>query len=274
MLLRETKFSSLETYMAIAPQPTLPLLYKDLVPLNSRDHANWRSQPLDSMEWLKGQHAVPLTVEEFAQAQHDVPIIFSAGEHPVPLALMGLNEGVNTFIDDEGKPIGEFYLPAYARRYPYLLARLTADAESLSLCFDPTCKAIGKYETGEPLFDAEGKPTQAVESALNFCEQFEKAGAKTQAFMEELAKHDMLMDGEIAITEQDKPDTPYVYRGFRMVNEEKLRALGSSVVKEWNENGLLTLVYAHLFSLDRMRVIFGRQVAQGKMPEPAPAAAL
>ena len=89
--------------MASAPQPTLPLFYNDLMPLNSRDHAKWTSRPLDSIDWLKGQHAVPLTVEEFIQAQRDFPIIFSAGDQPVPLALMGLNEGVNPFIDDEGK---------------------------------------------------------------------------------------------------------------------------------------------------------------------------
>ena len=259
--------------MASAPQPTLPLFYNDLMPLNSRDHAKWRSKPLDAVEWLKGQHAVPLTVEEFTQAQRDFPIIFSAGDNPVPLALMGLNEGVNTFIDDEGKPIGEFYLPAYVRRYPFLLARLTPDADDLSLCFDPTCKAIGDYKTGDPLFDEEGKPAQPIQAALNFCEQFEQAGARTQAFMEELAKHDMLMDGEIAITQQDKPDNPYIYRGFRMVNEEKLRSLDGDVVKQWNDNGLLPLLYAHLFSLERMRVIFGRQIAQGKMPAPTPAPA-
>lgn len=255
--------------MATAPQPTLPLFYNDLMPLNSRDHAKWRSKQLDSIDWLKGQHAVPLTVEEFAQAQRDFPIIFSAGDDPVPLALMGMNEGINTFIDDEGKPIGEFYLPAYVRRYPFLLARLTPDAQDLSLCFDPTCDAIGAHKVGDELFDSEGKPAAPVQNALSFCEQFEQAGAKTQAFMEEIKKHDLLMDGEIAITQNDKPDQPFVYRGFRMVDETKLRALSAEVLKTWNENGLLPLLYAHLFSLDRMRVVFSRQVAQGKMPAPA-----
>jgi hypothetical protein len=196
--------------MASAPQPTLPLFYNDLMPLNSRDHAKWKSKALDSIDWLKSQHAVPLTVEEFAQAQRDFPIIFSAGDQPVPLALMGLNEGVNTFIDDEGKPIGEFYLPAYVRRYPFLLARLTPDAEDLSLCFDPTCDAIGAHKDGEPLFDDAGQPREPVKVALEFCEQFEQAGAKTQAFMEEIKKHDLLMDGEIAITRTEDPDKPYI----------------------------------------------------------------
>ena len=51
--------------MASAPQPNLPLFYKDLMPLNSRDHATWRAKSMDSAPWLKGQHAIPLTVEEF-----------------------------------------------------------------------------------------------------------------------------------------------------------------------------------------------------------------
>ncbi len=260
--------------MASAPQPTLPLFYNDLMPLNSRDHAKWKSKQVDKIDWLKNQHAVPLTVEEFASAQRDFPIIFSSGDQPVPLALMGLNEGVNTFIDDEGKPIGEFYLPAYVRRYPFLLARLTPDAEDLSLCFDPTCDAIGDFKDGEPLFESDGQPAVPVKAALDFCENFEQAGAKTQSFMDEIKKHDLLMDGEIAITRNDNPDKPYVYRGFGMIDQEKLRALDGETVKAWNENGMLPLIYAHMFSLDRMRVIFGRQVEQDKMPAPDAQAAV
>ena len=30
--------------MASAPQPDLPLFYKDLMPLNSRDHGTWHAQ--------------------------------------------------------------------------------------------------------------------------------------------------------------------------------------------------------------------------------------
>jgi len=253
--------------MASAPQPTLPLFYNDLMPLNSRDHVKWRSKPTDSINWLMKEHAIPLTAEEFIQAQRDYPIVFSAGDNPVPLALMGLNEGVNTFIDGEGKPIGNFYLPAYARRYPFLLARLTPDAEELSLCFDPSADLLGDFKEGEALFTDDGQPAGPVQGALKFCEQFEQAGARTQAFMDELKKHELLMDGEVAITQSDNPDKPYVYRGFQMVNEEKLRGLDGEVVKEWTGNGLLAIIFAHLFSLDRMSVVFQRQVDQGKVPQ-------
>ena len=38
----------------------------------------------------------------------------------------------------EGKLLEDVYLPAYVRRYPYMLVKLREDADSLSLCFDPT----------------------------------------------------------------------------------------------------------------------------------------
>lgn len=255
--------------MATAPQPTLPLFYNDLMPLNSRDHAKYRINPPEGMTWLVNQHAVPLTADEFIQAQRHFPIVFSSGEGSVPIALMGLNEGVNTFIDDDGKLIDDVYIPAYARRYPYLLARLTPDAQELSLCFDPTTGILGEFKDGEALFDGEGKPAPPVEGALDFCQKFEEAGAKTQALMEELNKKDLLMDGEIAITRNDDPEKPYIYRGFKMVNEEKLRELDAETAKLWTGNGIMALIFAHLFSLDMMRLIFGRQVAQDKLPAAA-----
>ena len=73
------------------------------MPLNSRDHANWSSRITENASWMVGQHAIPLTAEEFVHASRHFPIVFSVADTPVPLGLMGLNEGVNTFFDDDGK---------------------------------------------------------------------------------------------------------------------------------------------------------------------------
>ena len=48
--------------MASAPQANLPLFYKDLMPLNSRDHAKWQARSVDRAGWVGNQHAIPLTV--------------------------------------------------------------------------------------------------------------------------------------------------------------------------------------------------------------------
>ena len=251
--------------MASAPQPNLPLFYQDLMPLNSRDHGTWRARAMDSAKWLIGQHAIPLTVEEFPQAQRHFPIIFASGDNPVPLALMGLNEGVNVFVNDEGKIDTPIYLPAYIRRYPFLLAKLRPEADEMSLCFDPTSDIVGDFKEGATLFE-DGQPSEHVKGVLDFCQKFEEAGARTQAFMQELADSDVLMDGEVAIQQSDKPDQPYVYRGFKMINQEKLKELAADKIKAWHESGLLPLIYAHLMSLDLMRFVFAKQAEQGKGP--------
>jgi hypothetical protein len=252
--------------MASAPQSQLPLFYNDLLPLNSRDHAEWKAGTLESAAYLAATHAIPLTSDEFVDAQRDFPIVFTAGENPLPIALFGLNEGVNTFVGDDNKIMEAVYLPAYARRYPFILAKLRPDTDEMSLCFDPSTGLIAKQDEGLPLFDAEGQPTEYTQGVLEFCRRFEEAGQRTKMFMEELTKLDILMDGEIAITRNDMPDKPFVYRGFRMVDENKLRELPADTVNALAQNGMLVLIYAHLFSLNLMRTIFERQLVQGRVP--------
>ncbi|WP_447762624.1 SapC family protein [Sphingopyxis panaciterrae] len=251
--------------MATAPAATnLPLFYKDLVPLSSVDHADFHARPLDKADFLIDQHAVPLTSDEFVPASRFYPIVFSAGENPVPLALMGLNEGMNTFVDADGKLINPVYVPAYIRRYPFLLARLRPDSDELSLCFDPTSGAVGKFDEGDALFE-DGKPTGPVNAVLEFCKNFEESGQRTGAFVDELKKADLLMDGEVSI-QPEGSDKPFVYRGFQMVDENKLRELRGDVLRKMTQNGMLGLIFAHLFSLQLMREVFAEQVKSGKMP--------
>ena len=254
--------------MASAPSnANLPLFYQDLMPLSSQDHATWRARALDKAPFLIGQHAVPLTSDEFISASRHYPIVFSAGDNSVPLALMGLNEGVNVFVDAEGKLINPVYVPAYIRRYPFLLAKLRRDSDEMSLCFDPKSEAVGDYADGDPLF-VDGQPSEHTTAILGFCEQFEQAGQRTGQFMEELNKSGLLMDGEVSIQVQNAAQ-PFVYRGFKMVDEAKLRELRGDVLRKMTQNGMLALIFAHLFSLQLMREIFATQVNQGKMPQVA-----
>ena len=256
--------------MASAPGiPGLPMLYQDMVPLSSQEHRNWRIRPLQTLEIISKVHALPLTVEEFPIAQRHFPIVFSSGPDSVPLALLGLNEGANTFVDAEGNLREGTYLPAFMRRYPFLLARLSEQSEELSLCFDPTLGLIGDFEEGVRLFNDEGEPEQAVKDMLGFCEQFEFAAQRSTAFMKDLEETGLLEEGELTI-QHPSSEQPYIYRGFRMVNEEKLRDLRGDQLRKMSQNGMLTLLYAHLFSLGLTTEIFSRQFEQGKVPVPTP----
>ncbi len=257
--------------MASAPDSTqLPLFYKEVVPLTVKQHGTWSARRTDQAPWLVNQHVVPLTVEEFPMAQRHFPIVFSSNGTSVPLALMGMNAGINVFVEDDGTLRENIYMPAYARRYPFLLAKTRPDTDELSLCVDPTSELVGEYDDGSALFDGEA-PSEECKNTLKFCEQFEIAGNKSTAFVEELEKHELLIDGELSV----KPtgaEKPFAYRGFRMVDDKKLRDLRGDQLRAWSQNGMLPLIYAHIFSLELVRDIFGKQAALGKIPAPEAAA--
>jgi hypothetical protein len=252
-----------------APTNPMPLFYEALEPLNLNKHGKMSLRRIDQNPAMGANHAVPATVDEFTLLQRHYPIIFSVGDNPVPLALMGLTEGINTYFDELGHPIdSQIYVPAYMRRYPFMLARLRVGSEEMTLCYDPTSGVVGEFVDGEPLFDGD-QPSETTKSVLAFCEQFEAAGQRTTAFMAELVKSGLLMDGEVSIQPQGM-DQPYIYRGFQMVDEGKLRDLRGDELRKMSQNGMLPLIYAHLFSLSLLRDLFGRQVSQGKGPIPAP----
>ena len=248
--------------------PQLPLMYNQLEPLSNQLHANYKMASIETAPHLAKAHAIPLVIDEFVAAQRFYPIVFSLGDNPVPLALMGLNEGVNTFVDDEGKLLGPTYVPAYVRRYPFMLARVTPEGDTLSLCFDPSSGIVGEFDEGQALFNGD-QPSEATQNVMKFCEEFEMSAQRTNQFMEELKKLDILMEGELSV--QFNPETqPSVYRGFRMVDEEKFREMRGDELRRLNQNGMLPLLMAHLFSLPLSRDIFLRQVEQGKGPAPVP----
>ena len=236
--------------------PQLPLFYGSLVPLSSQMHPTHGLKQRDSFGFAGITHAIPVTVDEFAIVQRHYPIVFGLGENPAPLALVGLNEGQNLFVDADGRWQAGAYVPAFVRRYPFMLAKLNDAAQELSLCFDDSSDQVAAGE-GEPLFEGI-EPTEQTKSILGFCEQFEQAVARTRGFMDELAKLDLLIDGEVTIQQPGLPE-PAIYRGFRMVAEEKLQNIRGDVARKMVQNGMMGLVYAHLFGLSQIGLLFEKQ---------------
>jgi hypothetical protein len=251
---------------------TLPILYKPSVPLQSGPHSAYRARTTDKAPFFAKTHAVPLTIDEFVHSQRHFPIVFTTGENSVPLGLSGSTKASMSMSRADGTLKREMYVPAYVRRYPYLLARLTPEAQELSLCFDPDSGLLSESGDGPALFEND-RPSEATSAILKFCEEFELSAQRTAAFVKELLDMGLLMDGEVAIqiTGQEQP---YVYRGFQMVNEEKFRDLRGDELRKINQNGILPLIMAHLFSLALVRDVFGRQMADGLVPTADPALTL
>jgi SapC len=240
------------------PESTLPLFYKSVAPLSSQAHATFGLKPREHLAFTKNTHAIPVTVDEFALCQRSFPIVFGLGEAAAPLALLGLQEGNNLYVDDKGQWDITAYVPAFVRRYPFMLARLSPDTQDLSLCFDDTSEQLAAGE-GEPLF-VDGQPSETTKSVLNFCEQFEQAVGRTRMFIDELTKLNLLMDGEVTIQREGLAE-PAVYRGFRMVDENRLQNLRGDQARKLVQNGMMGLIYAHLFSLSLISPLFERQFA-------------
>lgn len=241
--------------MASQPPAQLPLFYQNLIPLTSDLHADWGLNERTELSFAKPTHAIPITVDEFVMAQRHYPIVFTDGPESVPLALVGLKEGENLFVDEKGAWAENSYVPAYLRRHPFMLARLTPDSDVLSLVFDDQSGVV-TAEGANKLFDAEKQPTETTKSILSFCEQFEQAVARTKSFMDELAKLELLMEGQAQI-QNPGMEQPATFAGFRMIDEKKLQNIRGDQARKMVQNGMLGLVYAHLFSLSNMRVLFG-----------------
>ena len=244
--------------LPVEPAQQLPLFYNTLVPLSSQLHPDHGLKTRDNFDFAKVTHAIPVTVDEFSIVQRHYPIVFGLGDNPAPLALVGLADGQNLYVGDDGQWQTGAYIPAFVRRYPFMLAKLSDTAQELSLCFDESSPQIVANE-GERLFDGT-TPTETTKAILAFCEQFEQAVGRTRGFMDELAKLDLLIDGEVTIQQPGLPE-PAVYRGFRMVAEEKLQNIRGDVARKMVQNGMMGLVYAHLFGLSQIGLLFEKQHA-------------
>ncbi len=241
--------------MASQPAAQLPLFYKNLVPLTSDLHLGHGIQQRTDLSFARATHAIPVTVDEFVMCQRHFPIVFSDGADGVPLALVGLKENENLFVDEAGQWKAGVYVPAYVRRHPFMLARLTPDADVLSLVFDDGAGVVTE-DAADKLFDAEKQPSDTTKGILQFCEQFEQAIGRTRSFMEELGKLGLLMDGQAQIQNPGMAE-PATFAGFKMVDEKKLQNIRGDQARKMVQNGMLGLVYAHLFSLSQMRELFG-----------------
>lgn len=251
----------------------LPLHYNALEPLSSTKHSEYHFRVSESYPFAANTHATPITISEFHLVQRHMPIVFSIGDAPVPLALSGLYQGTNVFLGTNGEVLNrESYVPAYQRRYPFMLARLTKDTDTLSLCFDPTTDMVGPFSDGERLFDGD-KPSCITDGILAFAEEFEIDARRTNLFIDELLRLKLLIPGEVSIRLSEEAED-FTYRGFMMVDEDKLGRLRGDQVRKLARNGILPLIYAHLLSLSLIKELFGRHLRNGTMPGRVPPEAL
>ena len=236
--------------------PLLPLFYSRPEVLNPALHANLRVLPADNLKFAAKSNSVPLVAEEFLDCAGAYPIVFTTGPSPSAVAILGLRDNENLFLDLKGRWLPGLPVPAYIRRYPFIFVELP-DNERLTLCIDrAAANVVDGGTAGQAVFDEQGQASEFAKAALAFCEAYQKQLLATRAFGELLVKMDLLRPRTIDLA--DRKGRRYALGGFQVIDEEKFRKLSDETVLEWHKRGLMTAAIAHFISLRRWPALVER----------------
>jgi hypothetical protein len=230
---------------AAAPEaPLMPLFYKNPIPLDSKIHNTLGLKKNFGLAFTAGVNAVPVNLIELPQICHYYPIAFAQDDSGTPVAILGLRDNENLFLNARNEWVEDAYIPAYIRRYPFIFSEMPG-SDQLSLCIDNDPSVL--EEGGEQRFFADDqKPTALSQNALEFCKSYHAAAQQTIEFGKAVAAAGILADrqAEIAIGGGKKIN----FSGFRIIDETKLAGLDDKIFLDWRRKGWLPFIYAHLFS--------------------------
>lgn len=228
----------------VAGQGQPPLFYERPRPLHLTEHANLGLRSPMTYAFAATTVAVPVLLGELLTASRDYPIVFGPGDPPVPVAFMGVNKGENVFVGKDGSWLSGAYIPAYIRRCPFLLVE-AGDSKRRILFVDEASPNIVRDGKGIPLI-ADGKPSEAVQSALKFCEAYAYDQEQTRKFCEALVELDLLETRNINLVLPG--DRKIMLKDLRVISPRKFEELPDSVYLEWRKKKWLFPAYCHFQS--------------------------
>lgn len=248
-------------------QITPPFGYHEIVPLQ-KTQAVKLPAPGVVPEFCASTNAMPISYSEFRVVAHDYPIVFASGDNGqtyAAVAVVGLANGENLFVKD-GHWLPDMYVPAYVRRYPFCMARVTLDKKEQAnrlICVEKTYLAAD----GEKMFDDKGEPLAKWQNIERLLREYESDLERTREMCSILGDYALLEPFTLQATESG--GTPVNLSGMYRVKEEKLEHLNAAQHKNLFKKGVTGRIYAHLLSLDN----FGRLLARRSKEKPAAAPA-
>jgi hypothetical protein len=224
------------------------------IPLQNDKHAKLKVVESADYTRYKDRHLIPIITQDFFTLAAEFPLVFvknSETDEFVPVAVMGLREGVNLYCQTEQWPA--LVVPTSFTNAPFGIAKVDPEGEQYAVLIEDGNPLLGE-ENGEALFKEDGERTEyfdrRVESLVNVAQQT----LNTQAICKHLADIDLFMTQQLQL--RHRPDVPsYNIDGIYTVSEEKLNALSEEDHLELKRRGLLGMIYAHLTSLQQFRRI-------------------
>lgn len=228
-------------------------IYRNPIFLNSVTHKSVRVTPAEHYQFARKLNSVLIVGQEFLEAAKFFPVVFSKDKDGllVPVAILGLRTGKNIFVDDEGGKWREgAYIPAFFRRYPFILASNIGQDGSFAVCVDSSYEGFGSRK-GMQLFDKEGKQTEEFKKVIEFLQNFQAQFEKTKAFIAVMEDYGLFKEvvANITLPAGEKIG----FGGLLMIDEDALLGLPDERVLRLFREGYLTWIYAHLYSLSNFR---------------------
>jgi hypothetical protein len=238
-----------------------PYGYQEIVPL-TRHHRVLLPEVRRLPVVFRSLTALPLSYTEFSVACRDYPIAFVGGDGQfVAMAVLGMENQQNLFVTPDGGWDPGVYLPAYVRRYPFCMTRVTVDGREQPeriACVEK--RAI--TEKGEALYDAKGDPLPVWEERKKLLFEYEADLVRSDEMSRTLAGLDLLE--KFTLQAVPNEGAPLAMTGLYRVAEEKLNALAPDQLKDLAQKGILARVYAHLISLANFGRLLDRRSAANK----------
>ncbi len=202
-----------------------------------------------------GVRAVPVTLPEIFSAARDYPVVFTNLETPFPVAVVGVLEDRNLFMQDGHWAEGR-YVPAYLRCHPFAFAgerdgrvAVAVDRKAPTVTRDP------KY----PFF-ADGKVTRETEDLMRFCAQYEAERKRTVEFCQQLKELGLLAAQRATHTPENGGEE-ITLASYVSIDAEKLSALADDAVVAMHKAGRLAAAYLQIYSLENWQRLIERRAA-------------
>lgn len=189
---------------------------------------------------------------EFRNVQANYPVVIgktAEGEFQ-PLALFGLREGQNLFLD--GARWDATYIPLSVQRQPFLIG---TSGGQLLMHVDLDSPRVGR-DRGEPLFLPHGGTTEYLERMSSILKAIHEGLQSNARFIAALLERELLESFMLDMTLDDGSDARL--SGFYAIDEERLASLDGQAFAALGEGGHLEPIYMMLASVSRFRSLIDR----------------
>lgn len=237
-------------------------IYQSPIFLNSVTHRSVKVAPVTDYRFARELNSVLIVGQEFLEAAKYFPVVFTRGEGGdiVPVSILGLRNNENLFLDENGKWQEGTYVPAYFRRYPFILANNVGQDGSFAVCLDSRYEGFGASD-GMQLFDTDGNQTEEFKKTIEFLRNYQTQYEHTKGLVKLLEEYSLFKDVSANIT---LPAGEKIgFSGLMMVDEEALLKLEDEPVVQLFRVGFLSWIYAHLYSLSNFRALMAMAAKRG-----------